>query len=120
METKTGKKKDRIVPGIFSLTNRAIVFFSCLLAVIFVFYITGSFDNFLDNNLLLILLIEQIISVISIVFCFASIAQSVFFAIIYRDLHYLIPIIPVVLANFFAVFCFIISGTITVVSKGTV
>ena len=78
METKTGKKKDRIVPGIFSLTNRAIVF------------------------------------------CFASIAQSVFFAIIYRDLHYLIPIIPVVLANFFAVFCFIISGTITVVSKGTV
>lgn len=118
MRTKA-RKKERAVPGIFRLTNRGVIFLTCTLAVSAVFYVTGSLDHFLDGNLLLILWVVQAFSVMDLVFCVASVVQSLFFSIFYRDLYYLLFVVPVLSSAALSVACFAASGAISVVSRGT-
>ncbi len=118
MNTKSRKKENRNIPYLYSLTNKIVVFFACLLIVSTVFYITGNFDYFLDSSLLFILRVIQISAIAGIVFCFASIVQSIIYVFIYKDFFYLFVIIPVLLDLFFSFVCFFFAGTIHVVANG--
>lgn len=119
MKIKAEKKRGRISPGIFSLTNRSIVFFSSLLLVAFVFYITGSLNQFQDTTLLFILRVVQVLAVLDIVFCLASIVQSIFLSVVFHDIHYVAFVLPVILALVLSVVCFVFSGALAVLFRGT-
>ena len=118
MNTKSRKKENRNIPSSYSLTNKFVVFFTCMLIASLIFYVTGNFNHFLDSSLLLILRIIQASAVANIVLCFASLIQSFVFMIINKDLFYLIPLIPIVFALVLSFVSFFLAGTIHVIANG--
>ncbi len=53
---------------LFKLTNRLVLFLLALIFLVFIFYISGNWQNFLDKNQLLLLASVSIISVILLFF----------------------------------------------------
>ncbi|MBO5235666.1 MAG: hypothetical protein J6B32_00940 [Spirochaetaceae bacterium] len=113
------EKKQRKKVIIYTLTNRTVIFLSTLLIVTFLLFIVGNLTNFTDRNLLLILTIIQIISVPNLIFCVASIIQSIFFCIKNKDTYYLFFILPSFLSLILTFVFFVFSGTLKVISLGS-
>lgn len=118
MKIKT-EKKQRKKPIIYTLTNRSVIFLTALLTVTILLYITGNITEFTDKNLLIILSIIQVVSVLNMFFCLASILQSIIFSIKNKDSYYLIFILPVFFSFAIALIAFIFTGTLKVISLGS-
>lgn len=89
----------RRLPLLLSLTRRAVFFFiSLLIAQIFLF-LTGNIQNFLDENLRLILFFCSATSLCTSFFSLAACIECIFFLIRQKKHFFLIHFI-----NFFVIF----------------
>ncbi len=76
-----GEKKSKHLPLLLRLTRRVCVFLFLLLSGFAVFYISGSYQNFLDSNISLILKAVACTSIALFFFSAVSILETIFFAL---------------------------------------
>lgn len=83
MKDKKIKEKPKINSSfwLFRLTRTSvfILFFFCIL--LFLFYLMGNYQNFMDKTQLLILTVLGIVSVLEVVLSFLGLIEIVFFMI---------------------------------------
>ncbi|MDY2844293.1 MAG: hypothetical protein SOT81_09975 [Treponema sp.] len=75
------EKKSKHLPLLLRLTRRVCVFLFLLLAGFVIFYISGSYQNFLDSNISLILKAVACTSIALFFFSAVSVLETFFFAL---------------------------------------
>lgn len=75
------EKKSKHLPLLLRLTRRVCVFLFLLLAGFVIFYISGSYQNFLDSNISLILKAVVCTSIALFFFSAVSVLETFFFAL---------------------------------------
>jgi len=119
MKSKSEKKEKQKFPAFYSILNRIILFLCAFIFVVMIFYVIGCLNHFLDSSLIIILQIIQISSVACFLCSICSFFLSIILAILKKRLSFLLFIIPLLLVNIYAIFCFVFSGTIDVMATGT-
>lgn len=76
MKNKHKQKTDNTF--LFKLTWRTSLFLFLLLAVLFLFYLSGNYQNFLDSTQLFVLFLCSIICIFLFLFSAAGILESIF------------------------------------------
>ena len=105
-------------PVLFMLTFRLALFLTLFMVVIFLCYVTGNFNNFHDNSLLLILKVIQSTAACSLFVCMALLVQIIIQAVFFHDIRSLFFLILCFISAIIRGICFIFSSTIHVVSNG--
>lgn len=101
------EKKSKHLPLLLRLTRRVCVFLFLLLAGLVIFYISGSYQNFLDSNISLILKAVACTSIALFFFSAVSVLEAFFFAlkdrrILFNLFFFVFTLLSSVLAGIFS------------------
>lgn len=116
---KKEKKKDRVHPPLFQLTSRFLIFVNLFAIISIALYVTGSFNQFVDESLLFILRVLQVTSIATTLFSVFLLIQIIVFTIYYKDLRFLWHLFHFLFSFVLALIGFIFSGLINFLAIGT-
>lgn len=108
----------RKLPLLLSLTRRAFLFFVFFLAAQFFVFFTGNIQNFLDENLNLILLIICCTSIGTAFFSFAAAAECIYYIITTRKMYFYVHLSIFLIFFIAALIISIATNSIGILSGG--
>lgn len=114
------EKKSKHLPLLLRLTRRVCVFLFLLLAGFVIFYISGSYQNFLDSNISLILKAVACTSIALFFFSAVSVLETFFFALKDRRILILFNLFFFVFTLLSSVIAGIFSLVVNKLSEGIV
>lgn len=114
------EKKSKHLPLLLRLTRRVCVFLFLLLAGFVIFYISGSYQNFLDSNISLILKAIACTSIALFFFSAVSVLETFFFALKDRRILILFNLIFFVFTMLSSVIAGVFSLVVNKLSEGIV
>lgn len=106
------------LPLLLSLTRRALLFFVFLLCAEIILFFSGNIQNFLDENLELILFGICCASIGAAFFALAAAAECVYYIIATKKLYYYFHLAIFIIFLIAAVFACLVSGSAEVLSRG--
>ncbi len=114
------EKKSKHLPLLLRLTRRVCVFLFLLLAGFVIFYISGSYQKFLDSNISLILKAVACTSIALFFFSAVSVLETFFFALKDRRILILFNLIFFVFTMLSSVLAGVFSLVVNKLSEGIV
>ena len=114
------EKKSKHLPLRLRLTRRVCVFLFLLLAGFVIFYISGSYQKFLDSNISLILKAVACTSIALFFFSAVSVLETFFFALKDRRILILFNLIFFVFTMLSSVLAGVFSLVVNKLSEGIV
>ena len=109
----------RRLPLILSLTRRGVFFFLFVLIAQLLLFFTGNIQNFLDENLRLIVIISSLTSIGMMLFSLAAVFECLYYGISKRKKHFFIHMVIFFAAFLFALGVCIFTNTVIILSDGT-
>lgn len=110
----------RRLPLLLSLTRRAFIFSSCVLAAQIVLFFSGNIQNFLDENLSLILYSICFSSIGTGFFALAACAECVYYIITTKKTYFYVHLVIFIIFLILAVFVCLFSNAVQILSGGIV
>ncbi len=74
---------------LFKLTNRLVLFLIALIFLVFIFYVSGNWQNFLDKNQILLLQVVSVLSVLLVFFVVVGLVMIVHHLMYRKTIAYL-------------------------------
>lgn len=106
------------LPLLLSLTRRALVFFVLMLFAEIVLFFSGNIQNFLDDNLSLILFAMCCCAIGAAFFAFAAIVECIYYIVSTKKLYFCVHLVIFVILLIVAVLACLASGASEVLSRG--
>lgn len=103
---------------LFKITGRTALFLSLMMLFLFVFYVSGTYQRFLDSTQLFILFLCSVASIGTVLFALSGAVQSVAQFFISRKKIYWLYFFLYVFGIFISSALFLFVRTVSIVSKG--
>jgi len=91
-------------PALFRVTNRLVYFLFSFSVVIYIFYIAGNYQQFLDNTQKLILTVLAYTSIILIFFCICALVEAFVYSFKLKTTYFIRFIFMYVLIGIISLF----------------
>lgn len=103
---------------LFKITGRTVLFLSLMMLFLFVFYVSGTYQGFLDSTQLFVLFLCSAASLGAVLFALAGAVQSIMQFLISRKKSFWIYFFFYVLDGSVSAVIFLFVRTVSIVSKG--
>ena len=104
---------------LFKLTCRTCLFLASFLVVLFAFYLSGNFQNFLDSTLLFVLFLCSLDSIALFLFSVAGFFESIVLFFIQKKKRYWIYFFVFFLSSIVSAAVFFAVRTLSILTMGT-
>lgn len=110
--------RKRNLPTLLRLTRRTSVFLFLTLVMLLVFYVTGSFQNFLESNMKTILFMISVAGIALAFVSFAAFLECIYFVFYTKRVKIGIYSVIFLLVSLFGAACAVMSMIINLLSEG--
>lgn len=104
---------------LFKLTCRTSLFLASFLVVLFSFYLSGNFQNFLVSTLLFVLFLCSLDSIALFLFSLAGIFESIVLFFIQKKKRYWIYFFVFILSAILTAAVFLVARSLSILTMGT-
>ena len=108
----------RRVPLLLSLTRRAFLFSAFFLAAQLILFFSGNFQNFLDENLNVILFVITCTSIAMGFFCFAAVFECIYYIVTSKKSYFYVHLVIFIIFLAISIFLCLFSTSIEILSGG--